>query len=598
MSVQARLLETGDLQLPTGEIIEHVKERWQAESLNANTGTNVSDSSASGGTARKGRTGTDASGALLTWGPYYANLTVGKQYRLLYRLKCSNNQVTGNVVGLAAHNNAAPGDSVSTYQTPTTYVKGTDFYAPNAWQWFYVDFSLPHGITPQAEWYTYFYDSGADVYIDEVILIDPSGSEASGLLRVDAATGTVMVGGEIVEGSGEGGLLLSGSADPTKNIYPQTDLANVHGWNGTDGANNRAILLPDGWWRIYVQGPTTINREVLSDSTWPVQAGQTWTESVYYRSDNSGPLGFYITFFDNNGHHVTSTVHQSVGGGVYRASATYTFESGASLLRAIDLTSFDWRTATYIDIKSAQLEQSSHINPFSPATGKTVPAKSLYVKGRLQEQAKNALQFDGSSGDVVVQHDPHVDVGTVFTVELIAQSNKDSTWQAVGKNNKWFSVGSPGWHLSAASNPSSLLFEIQDGTNRAYWDFGVGRVFGPTHFAAVRNGSTIQLYVNGNLVVNSSTTLGSVSNTFALHIGSFLGSSQFFGGTIYYVRIWNIARTPSQIQADMYRTLTGTEPGLVGYWRFDESYGLTAYDSTPNRNHGTLSGGVTRVFAA
>jgi len=54
-------------------------------------------------------------------------------------------------------------------------------------------------------------------------------------------------------------------------------------------------------------------------------------------------------------------------------------------------------------------------------------------------------------------------------------------------------------------------------------------------------------------------------------------------------RVWNYARTESEIQADMNRELSGSEEGLVGYWRFNEGEGTVANDSSPSENHGTIA---------
>jgi len=67
---------------------------------------------------------------------------------------------------------------------------------------------------------------------------------------------------------------------------------------------------------------------------------------------------------------------------------------------------------------------------------------------------------------------------------------------------------------------------------------------------------------------------------------------RFFAGLIDEVRIWNYARTQAEIQATMNTTLKGNEPGLVGYWNFDDG---TANDSSPYRNHGTLQGNAKIV---
>ncbi len=50
-----------------------------------------------------------------------------------------------------------------------------------------------------------------------------------------------------------------------------------------------------------------------------------------------------------------------------------------------------------------------------------------------------------------------------------------------------------------------------------------------------------------------------------------------------------IARSAGEIAAAMRQRLTGDEPGLLGYWRFDEGQGTMARDLTGNHD-GTLVG--------
>lgn len=56
------------------------------------------------------------------------------------------------------------------------------------------------------------------------------------------------------------------------------------------------------------------------------------------------------------------------------------------------------------------------------------------------------------------------------------------------------------------------------------------------------------------------------------------------------VRIWNVARSAAEILRTMRQPLSGQEPGLVAYWRFDEGVGTVAYDATPNHLGGALNG--------
>src|ERR1051326_5124330 len=102
-----------------------------------------------------------------------------------------------------------------------------------------------------------------------------------------------------------------------------------------------------------------------------------------------------------------------------------------------------------------------------------------------------------------------------------------------------------------------------------------------THLAVTLSGSTATILMNG-IPVGSGTVL--VPDSF-VRTNNYIGRS-LFGGDAYAnalfdeVRIWNVARTPNQIQAFMHRSLTGAEPGLLGYWRMDESTGATLTDAS------------------
>jgi hypothetical protein len=56
------------------------------------------------------------------------------------------------------------------------------------------------------------------------------------------------------------------------------------------------------------------------------------------------------------------------------------------------------------------------------------------------------------------------------------------------------------------------------------------------------------------------------------------------------VRLWNVDRSQTEIEKNMYHTLTGLEYGLVGYWQLDECVGGRARDRL-GKHDGVLSGG-------
>src|SRR5262249_7570813 len=62
-----------------------------------------------------------------------------------------------------------------------------------------------------------------------------------------------------------------------------------------------------------------------------------------------------------------------------------------------------------------------------------------------------------------------------------------------------------------------------------------------------------------------------------------------FRGDLDDVRIWRGARTAEQIRQNMFKSLTGQEPGLVGNWNFDDPAN-PGRDLSPGRHDGKLVG--------
>jgi len=97
--------------------------------------------------------------------------------------------------------------------------------------------------------------------------------------------------------------------------------------------------------------------------------------------------------------------------------------------------------------------------------------------------------------------------------------------------------------------------------------------------------TTTRLYVNGVLQDSN-------PNTINLPLGRIgydsSGVPDYLRGTLDEVRVWNVARTQAQIQANMNHTLSVPQANLVGYWKFEEGTGTTASDSSGQGKTGTL----------
>jgi hypothetical protein len=110
----------------------------------------------------------------------------------------------------------------------------------------------------------------------------------------------------------------------------------------------------------------------------------------------------------------------------------------------------------------------------------------------------------------------------------------------------------------------------------------------------------VKLFVNGQVVDSDIHTFPSspydptVPYPYPFSMGGCYANSQtrMFTGMVDEVRVWNVVRDGSEIQADMNRSINGNEPGLVGYWNFDDN---TANDLTSFGNHGTMHGNATII---
>ncbi|MCB5271067.1 MAG: T9SS type A sorting domain-containing protein [Candidatus Cloacimonetes bacterium] len=115
----------------------------------------------------------------------------------------------------------------------------------------------------------------------------------------------------------------------------------------------------------------------------------------------------------------------------------------------------------------------------------------------------------------------------------------------------------------------------------------------------------IRIYIDGNATPaaqNNSPTFANtayVSGTFSAYPNVDAFGRQVENSKLPYVglmdefRIWKYARTIAEIQADMNRELPAPYPiSLIGYWKFNEGSGTTAFDSSASGIDGALLDGT------
>lgn len=221
----------------------------------------------------------------------------------------------------------------------------------------------------------------------------------------------------------------------------------------------------------------------------------------------------------------------------------------------------------------------------------------------------NALNFDGTDDFVSIPHTASLLIGSnPVTLELwfnAANADQQATFIAKRQPSAPFPLialytndgtdprftPDPGKKISFAfGNPSPggvirIITTVNDILDGAYH-----------HLAGVVNPTTetLSIYVDGALQSVNTITGGSfpsLSITDRYVIGQNNGNNAFFNGLIDEVRIWNVARTQAEIQANRNTELTGNESGLVAYYKMDiPNSTCDAEDCNGNENHGTRMG--------
>ena len=103
------------------------------------------------------------------------------------------------------------------------------------------------------------------------------------------------------------------------------------------------------------------------------------------------------------------------------------------------------------------------------------------------------------------------------------------------------------------------------------------------HIAVTFDGTNYILFLDGSQIHTYTGAAGKTPlNTPIKYIGLNLQ------GKIDEVRMWDVARTESEINADKDKRLTGTEPNLVAYYPMDVNSDYKLIDLTSNQNHGVI----------
>jgi len=207
------------------------------------------------------------------------------------------------------------------------------------------------------------------------------------------------------------------------------------------------------------------------------------------------------------------------------------------------------------------------------------PQKKPFIQPKIYNKTNYALSFDGVDDYCKINNFGFS--SSEITIEFWARIDRID-----GKN----------YAFNTGNERDSLMKWVNGDTTVIIWGLGASsyssyaqgdKVGEITHYALTYDGTTERLYINASEV--DSKTGSENINFEELWIGEFNGLGYSMDGLIDEFRVWDDVRTQTEIQDNMYTELTGSETGLVAYYKINEGSGTTLTDSA-GTNDGTIYG--------
>ncbi len=338
--------------------------------------------------------------------------------------------------------------------------------------------------------------------------------------------------------------------------------------------NNQSLAFD--WNNIAISNPGKAGFSLLNnDNDILFEYYFTGGSTFYFTNDNANEVATTMPW-TNNIQAVDFTIINA-GTGMYR----FTVKANGTTYERIGMLKNP--------VNGNQVKKISYFTYKNAAGGENMYFNNL----RIITPPGNALAFDGNADYVTAG--TSLTSSNTFTIEAWIKPNDVSGYKDIIS------------YSQIASSGDVLEFRLRNDT----LELGISKtdwyvVSGTTpiqsgiwhHVAVVKNNNNVQLYING--ISAGSGTLSSPEMTLEkLNIGrrNRLGGSDFyFNGLIDEVKIWNNARSATDIFNGMDTELTGTESGLVAYYKFDlgnaggANINITSLINETRTNHGTLSG--------
>jgi hypothetical protein len=235
--------------------------------------------------------------------------------------------------------------------------------------------------------------------------------------------------------------------------------------------------------------------------------------------------------------------------------------------------------------------------PLDEGVGDTIHEKVSGNDGQLH--VGYALEFDGMDDHVALPNMNPI-LANGFTVEAWVRYRSFKRWSRIID----FGNGESGHNILFANRELTNDLEFQVYKPDVSWPPGWGiiewhphSIIAPgvletgiwMHLAAtVDSNGHASLYKNGEQLITDTIQVPTTVQRTKNYIGrSNWAGDGCFDGDMAEVRVWNLARTQDEIQQDMHHLPAEDEPGLLGYWLFEEGAGAIVRDRASGK-HGRL----------
>ena len=349
-------------------------------------------------------------------------------------------------------------------------------------------------------------------------------------------------------------------------------------------------------------GANVIGKGPVTIGGWQNYSGENFPGTISYVNVSVPTNQRIVTFYSSTNAGTPATVTATQASLLDYRNGTRTASLTVNKVAPTFSTSFSNVTRTNYQTFTLTLPISNSNGAFSFTNSDTSIATINPVV------TINALQFNGTTNFVDFAANI-VELGKAsFTIEcwvkttgtsmgLLNCQDSDSTWESGEKSLYIDDAGIPvfvGWGCNFIYATVAVNDDIWHHI-AVTWLYTGGTSGTPTFYVdgINRTGTTHPFYSIYPQYTANTYNLG----TFVFGKPTYGESVNYFNGAVCELRIWNVARSASDIYQNYQRILLGNETGLVAYNRFDQGVASGTNTSITTVSNNLQSGGYTGTLS-